>query len=455
MKKLLCTILAAAMLLTLCACGGTGSKATYNDAGYYTIFSVDEGDETLTQADFESMDWTIFLQLNDDGTGVLDMDDGDVTELTWKDGTINDGSGDMPYVLAGGMLTLDLTDSDGTFVMIFKKGAAPAEAPEETGETSAAASFADRFSRTGNNDGDTAEDTAEDAEGKDEAEEDTAPADDKKPAAPTGDFTPVSGDIGDYHVEILAAEQFTDSDGKDAVRFYYDFTNNSDEVVTPNWELNFTAEEDGYELVTTYASSRDNVPEYGNKSLAIQPGVTIRCICEYSFRPDGGELTLTISDYSDELVATFDPKNLPGRPGDWTPELNPEPGFFTGDFTDDGSSDYAHVYIDRAQRVSQDSYYGNGDVIRVYFDYTNLEEEDSYFSSNCTVRAYQDGIEMKNGYPKEYVDTDDQDYTDVAPGESISASMCWQLRSDSPIEIVVTDWWSDEIICGCTFSFES
>ena len=451
MKKLLCAILAAAMLLTLCACGGAGKKDTHNDAGYYTIFSVDEGDDTLTQADFESMDWNIFLQLNDDGTGVLDMDDGDVTELTWKDGTINDGTGDLPYVLAGGMLTLDLSDSDGTFVMIFKKGAAPADTPEETGETTAAASFADRFSRAGNN----TEDTAEVAEDKEKVEEDTAPAEDKKPSAPAGDFTPVSGDIGDYHVEVVAAEPFLDSDGKDAVRFYYDFTNNSDKVVASGWELNFAAEEDGYELVTTYASYEDDVPEYGNDSLAVQPGVTIRSIREYSFRPDGSEITFTVSDYdSDELVATFDPKSLPGRPGDWTPEINPEPGFFTGDISDDGSSEYAHVYIDRAQRVSEASWSGDGKVIRVYFDYTNLEEEESYFTSNCTVRAYQDGIELKYGSPAEDEDSDDYDYTDIAPGESISVSRCWLLRSDSPVEIAVTDWWSDEIICGCTFTFE-
>jgi len=456
MKRLLCAILASAMLLTLCACGGTGKKGTYNDAGYYAIFSVDEGDETFTQSDFESMDWNIFLQLNDDGTGVLDMDNGDVTELTWKDGSINDGTGDLPYVLAGGMLTLDLSDSDGTFVMIFKKGAAPADVTEETGEATAVSSFADRFSRTGNPESPAAEDAEEEsAPGPENAEEENAPGPEdveEKPASSgTGSFVPVSGDIEDFHVEILGAEAFEDSDGNPAVRFYYDFTNNSEDPIAPFWDLNYAAEEDGYKLVTAYADYSENIPEYNNDYLTVFPGITIRCIDQYAFRPDGEELTFTISSYyGDSLTATFNPQDLPGRPGEWSPELNPDLQFYAG-YSDDGSSDDAHVYIDRAENASESSWNGGGRLIRVYFEYTNTGDEEAHLTSACTVRAYQDGIELDTSYADDELESDDAYYDDVKPGEKVTVSQCWRLRSDSPIEIAVTDWWTDEVICACLF----
>lgn len=451
MKKILCAILAAAMLLALCACGGAPKKnaATFNDAGYYEIFSVDEGGETLSRSDFEDMDWTIFLQLNDDGTGVLDMDDGDVTELTWKDGSINDGTGDISYVLAGGMLTLDLSDDTGPFVMIFKKGAAPeAEAPAE--EAAGVSGFADRFSRTGRED--TAEDEPEDKESADEPEAESKG--DEKPAAPAGDFTPVSGKVDGNDVTILAAEAFTDSEDKDAVRFYFDFTNNSDDPTSAYMPFFFGAEEDGYELVTTYASYEDDVPEYGNVYLYAEPGVTVRCIQEYSFKPDGSELSFTVSGYGDDdLTATFDPKNLPGRPGDWKPAVDPDQSFY-GDYSDDGSSDSAHVYIDSGKLVDEDPIFGSGRVARIFFEYTNLEDDVSYILSNCRIKAYQDGLELDIGYPADDVESDDNDYTDVAAGDTLTVSMCWLLRSDSPVEVAVTDFWSDEVICACLFTID-
>lgn len=452
MKKLLCIILTAAMLLALCACGSGSKKnaATYNDAGYYEIFSVDEGDETLTSSDFKDMDWHIYLQLNDDGTGVLDMDDGDVTELTWKDGTINDGISEIPYVLAGGMLTLDLSDDSDTFVMIFKKGSAPAA--EEPAEEAAAgvSGFADRFSRSGN-----AEEPEEEV--KEEAESAPEPADtnadDKKPAAPAGDFTPVSGKVDGNDVTILAAEAFTDHDDKDAVRFYYEFTNNSDEPTSAYIPLYFEAEEDGYELVTTYASYEDDVPEYGNDSMYVMPGATIRCIKEFSFKSDGDELTFTISDYGDdEVTATFDPKALPGRPGDWTPEINPDLTFYLTGNSDEGSSEAAHVFIDDGELVDEYSAYGNGRVARIYFEYTNLEDEESYFRDECMIKAFQDGVELDYGYPEDDADTDGNDYEDVAPDDTLTVSLCWLLRSDSPVEVVVLDFWSDDVICAAQFT---
>ena len=541
MKKLLCLILAAALLLALGACAKS-SKATYNDAGYYEVFSIDDGEDVLTKADFDDLDWTIYLQLNEDGTGVLDMDDGDVTELTWQDGSVTYDGETTSYVLAGGMLTLDLSDSDGTFTMIFKKGTPPAAeaAEEKTG------GLAGRFGKggsakasagpvgtykiiaiTGSSEDDSLDEESlqameelgltirlyisEDGTGvldmygeamdltwtdteitvdgesiaytyedgkltiSEEGESlvfekisdevdlsavGSAPAfpedDDDEPknsetaaAAPAGDFEPVGFDFDDYHVEVVGAEPFTDSDGKDAVRFYYDFTNNSDKLVSA-WTLYYEAEEDGYELVSTYASYEDDVPEYGNDSLKVEPGVTIRCIDEFSFHPDGSELIFTISDYDDEFSVTFDPQALPGRPGDWEPEPIDDPQLYL-DYLSEGSTEDAYIAITSAEIVEQDRFWGDTPVLRVFFDYTNYEDDTSYITDELSIVALQDGIELESSYAEEELDSDDIWWDDVAPGESSSPTRCWALRTNSPIEVVVTDWWSDEVIAAGTF----
>ena len=535
MKKALCALLAVVMLLTLCSCGKAKNEPTYNDAGYYDIFSIDDGEDVLSQSDFESLDWVIYLQLNDDGTGVLDYDDGDVYDVTWQDGSITLEGDTVSYAMAGGMLTLDLSDSDGTFVMIFKKGTAPA-AEESSGSSLGGGLFgrggaaADEglagyyeayFVNDNGNELDrdalideglfdyvylelledgtgtvsigdpiaiTWDESSISAEGETvpiavdgdqitldfsddsaaltvifqkadgaapapEAEPEAEPEADPEAAegAPIGEFAPVGDDLGDYYVEIVGAEQFTDSDGKDAVRFYYDFTNNSDEVTSAWWEMNFEAEEDGYALVSTYASYEDDVPEYGNRSLSVEPGVTIRCIEEYSFQPTGGSLVFTISTYNDgEITATFDPQALPGRPGDWAPELIPEPTFYEG-YSSEGTSDYAYVAITGAEIVEQDSWYGDDNVVRVYFDYTNYEEEESYITSETTIRVYQDGIELESSYAEDEIDSDDLWWEDIPSGESTSVSRCWALHSDSPVEVAVIDWWSDEVLCAAVF----
>lgn len=440
MKRLLCTILAAALLLSLCACGGPGNKPTYNDAGYYEIVSVEEDGDILTASDFDSMGWEVFLQLSDDGTGVLAMGSSSTTELTWKDGSISDGNSDIPYTLDGDTLTLDLSDRSGSFVMVFRKGTAPSQQTEEAEEASAFAGFADRFRRAD-------DEISVGADGSDEA----AGPDEEKPLAPADGFTPVSADLGDYRVTILAAEAFTDADSKDAVRFYYDFTNNSDEITAPFWNLTLNAREDGYELVAAYTEYPDIAPEYSNDYLTLLPGATVRCIQEYAFRPDGRELTFTVSSYSGgAATAVFDPQDLPGRPGDWTPEAMSDTEFFA-DIPDEGTSESAQVFIDRAEIT--DGSDGSEDVslVRVYFTYTNREPEASFLPSSCAVRAYQDGVELDVGYPNDETESDFAYYEDTSPGATVTVSQCWQLRSDSPVVVAVSDWWTDEILCACTF----
>lgn len=267
-------------------------------------------------------------------------------------------------------------------------------------------------------------------------------------------FEPVSAQLGDFYVTILGAEQFTDSDDKDAVRFYYDFTNNSDVPTAAWWDLYYDAEEDGYELVSTYAWSEDDVPEYGNDTLSVQPGITIRCIEEYAFRPDGGELIFTVSDYDDNvLTATFDPANLPGRPGDWSLELIPDPQYYA-DYPTEGEIDDGYYAITGSEVVPQFSWFGDGNVIRIFFDYTNYQEDAAYIGASPSITVFQDGVALVDDSPEEDLDSDALWYEDIPSGESAVVSRCWLLRTDSPVEVAVTDWWTDEVVCAAVFTVD-
>lgn len=287
-----------------------------------------------------------------------------------------------------------------------------------------------------------------------------APAEEEEPAeepaeeADSAEFEPVSATIGGYDVAIVGAELFKDTDDKDGIRVYWDFTNTSDETTYATCDLSVYMEQEGFELNSTYCSYEDDVPEYGNDYLDVRPGVTIRCISEYSCKADGDVITFELSDWYDEEDAVsveFDPTNLPGRPAeDWVAEAIEDPQW-VAEMSDAGNVGDAYVYIDNAEIV--EGWDSGEEVIRVYFDYTNNGEEAASMWWQTNVRAFQDGIELESDWAAEDVAEDDNFNTDVEPGESLRCSETWTIRSDSPIEIEVYDSWSEEYV-GCNFVFE-
>ena len=271
--------------------------------------------------------------------------------------------------------------------------------------------------------------------------------------APEVVFEPVSATIGGYDVTVVGAELFTDTEDKDGIRVYWDFTNTSDETTYPYRNLSVQMEQEGFELNTTYVYYEDDVPEYGNDSLDLRPGISIRCISEYNCKANGEEISFTIYDWYDEddaLTVEFDPKNLPGRPEQelkmetvsdpvWTESLEAE-GYVGED---------AYVVIDTAEVV--DGWDSGEEVIRVYFEFTNESEEAASMWWATYYRAFQDGVELEEDWAEEDVAEDENMSLEIEPGETIYCSTCWVLRSDSPVEIEVYDSWSEEYI-GCVFA---
>lgn len=405
MKKALALILALAMVFCLMAgCGsdkedtgsskkGAAETVTVEPGKYLAVSCVIDGEEYPCD-----QDW---LEIEAGGSGVL-VFEGEEYSMDWtlsgstfsfedQDGSTFEGT------YADGVIE-GVLDGNMEYTFELEGGAAPAK----KGETEA------------------------------------------EPAAES-DFTPVSGSLAGCDVSIVGAELFTDTDDKDAIRIYWDVTNNTDEVFWPSWNICTLVEQEGFEMDTTY--TWDDVPEYGNDDRNIQPGVTIRCISEYNCKAAGDVITVTLYndyDYDEKLVAEFDPTNLPGRPAeDWVAAPITEPTWVEG-LPTEGPVGEGYVVIDHAEIVP--SYDEGEEVVRVYFQYTNEGEAETTMWAEVYYVAYQDGIELDVEWPAEDVAEDENTTDYVQPGETLLCAECFALRSDSPIEIEVYDIWEEDYL---------
>ncbi len=114
MKKFLSVLLTVVLVLSLAACGkGTG------DAGFYVLTSLSGDGMTLDKDTLELLGLygTMYLELREDGTGVLSMGDGDDLALTWKKGVITADGESSKYTLKGDELTIEI---DGA-AMVFTR----------------------------------------------------------------------------------------------------------------------------------------------------------------------------------------------------------------------------------------------------------------------------------------------------------------------------------------------
>ena len=414
MKKVLALILALAMMCGLMTgCGGSNNADTGSSKkGAATpVVQVEPGTYPATYCAIEGTQYAFdedWLEIESDGTGIL-MFEGEEYTMEWKlqgsvftfedeEGSTFEGTYDNGTIV--GIL-------DGSIEYIFQMEAAQTEAPKKGQSATAAAG---------------------------------------------SDFEPVSGVLNGYEIAVVGAELFTDTDDKDGIRVYWDFTNTSDETTYAYRDLGVTVEQEGFEMSTTYVYSDEDVPEYGNDSLDLRPGVSIRCISEYNCKADGDTITYTIYNWYDEdekIVVEFDPRNLPGRPAqdlEIQPVAEPQ---WTMSMSDEGTVGDARVLIDTAELVAG---WDGDDVIRVYFDFTNEGEETESMWWMTNIRAFQDGVELKTAWPEEDVVEDENYNTDVEPGESLRCAQCWAIRSESPVEIEVYDSWAEEYV-GCAFTF--
>ena len=416
MKRWTVTLLVLAMMLSMAACGGT----KYDEAlmGVYTCYAV----ETLgvQMPDEEVLTDTATMELKQGGKGKIHLEgeDGAFTYTLTGSALAVEVDGEKGSgTLKDGILTLEIL---GMTMYFAQEGV---EVPElGAAETEASAAEAPGG--------------PEEPAALSEQPQETAPA-------PASSLDPVSGDLGDCHVDILSAEPFEDAEGQPGIRFYYDFTNNSEGLLS-TWDvLDVEARQEGYELVTTF--TLDDVPEYGNDGRGVLPGITIRCIAEYCYKPEGGAIELTIRDYmtGESLTMQFDPAALQGRPAsDWTIAPIAEPAYVKNMAAEGVYDEDYYVKITGYEIVPG----WEGSVIRVYFDFTNNSQETTTFFVAAFAKALQDGVELDYSFADEEVPEDANESVDVAPGETITATEIYEVRSDSPIEVFLHELFGEDAI---------
>ncbi len=250
----------------------------------------------------------------------------------------------------------------------------------------------------------------------------------------------------DCCIEVVGAEHFIDSDGKDAVRVYYDFTNTSSEDKCAMNIISIEATQDEYEQIETFPEYDENVEESPNAYLYVRPGVTVRCVAEYSMKPTGGMYHMIFIDYWNEVSfdVELDPENLPGRPPRREVEqiINPK---WLNNVPMEGNVGDAYVAIDYAEYFLDE--YGN-DAIRFYVRYTNKYDEPATFNWQVYYEAFQDGIELQGAWAGENsVPEEDMIYEEIQPGETVTVAVSFELRNQqSPVEFQIYDTWTEEIV---------
>ncbi|MDO4733446.1 MAG: DUF5067 domain-containing protein [Bacillota bacterium] len=256
-----------------------------------------------------------------------------------------------------------------------------------------------------------------------------------------------SNKSGDFVLTVVGAEKFIDSDGDDALRIYYDFTNKTTYTTSLVDEiLDEIYSQGGVELEYTFTNYGEGVPEEYNRMLNIRPGVSIRCINELKLQSEEAVSMVCEAPNLDEpiLEYEFDLAALPGVPAEGLPMATVAEPEWIASWPSSGTYDEEYHVAITSSEFTEDL---DGEkLLRVYIDFTNNSSEaDSFGYAIYELRAFQDGVQLEMGQVSsdKKVPESANYYTDVEPGQTISVAAEFELISESPIEIEVHDPWTD------------
>lgn len=443
-KTISALVLAFVMLLTLCACGSNDNgKAAVGS--YRMTKLVKNGLEDTDIPQLASIGIYMYLVLNEDGTGYTDMM-GEKDIFRWNADEIwDDESEPTPYTYANGTLSMKMGDEELMYIRLSDEELAYYQ--EHGSDVDWDALFEDEDAMRvlfgeeltdpeyyDGDDGDTGF---------------TLGAGGYESKIDAGDVSlgPVTAEIDDFTVTILCAEIVTANNGEPAMRFWYDFTNNSDELACVFYDLSWEAMQDG--LTLNQAFLYDDVPEAQNSSLMVAPGYTIRCADLREFDPNGGPVAFQLSGYYGDSVTYYaDPQDPGSAPADEFVMVQDGsiPVFMEDAATTDGSVEVLGADL-------AEDFYGD-EALRVRFRFTNNTDEDTNCFIEYNIWAMQDGYEISYAFTDGEDEDESNDMEDIAPGESIEFTSYWTPRTDSPIAIVIKEGWGYTDYFGDIIEFE-
>ncbi len=242
--------------------------------------------------------------------------------------------------------------------------------------------------------------------------------------------TPTNAELGSgrfdaFEAAFTGAELFTDANGNDALRVYFDFTNLSEEAVSAQERLLISAVQDGKTLL--WAEDDDPTAEAGNLALRVQSGHPIHCVLEYALVSDS-PVALLLDDSDGHTVSALLPLDqLPGAPEMEETSTEPETTEETLTTQLDASCLISGLYeitITGGEIADTDA----GRVMTVSLDFANQSDPQAVdIWSSFRLFAYQDGVELA------YAETEEATLELAAFGETVTTSATFALRSESPV----------------------
>ena len=249
---------------------------------------------------------------------------------------------------------------------------------------------------------------------------------------------------------FVGAELY-DYDGDSVLRLYYDYTNLSDVPDSVFNVLRMELTQNGEELEYTETQAEEVEHLYGNDILSIHPNVTIRAFAEY-YLEDESAVSVKIYDYYEEedpVEFELDLAKLPGKPDkEFEIKKIADPSRTDGKESSGTYEGDLEISIDEPEFFEQDG----EKAVRVNFTFTNNSEEADNMQFLAYLAVYQDGIQLKEINPEDKKESDVNYYTDTEVGATVNTSICFALRTDSPIEVELYEF--DEIVLGKAFNVE-
>lgn len=101
---------------------------------------------------------------------------------------------------------------------------------------------------------------------------------------------------GLYYVSVLNAELLDDDDGNPAIRVYYDFKNNSEDIISLNSALYILSYQDGISLSEAYLARNSETDK--NSYVEIAPGETIRASAVFKLRNETSAVEANVEAFT-------------------------------------------------------------------------------------------------------------------------------------------------------------
>ncbi|MBR2782981.1 MAG: DUF5067 domain-containing protein [Firmicutes bacterium] len=124
------------------------------------------------------------------------------------------------------------------------------------------------------------------------------------------------------------------------------------------------------------------------------------------------------------------------------------------------AADAASSFVVELKDAHRFANYEGVDILLVVYSFTNNSEDTISATSALYFKGFQDGVQIEPGYaaeddlPEEIKELYNNDWKDIRPGTTIDCYYCFELDSESEVEVEVTDFvtFSDDLLAAKTYA---